>query len=46
MRIICVGYGRLGSQVVKLLDTQQHEVVVLDKERTALERHDRDLHAK
>jgi len=46
MRIICVGYGRLGSQVVKLLDTQQHEVVVLDKERGALERHDRDLHAK
>jgi trk system potassium uptake protein TrkA len=46
MRIICVGYGRLGSQVVKLLDTQQHEVAVLDKERTALERHDRDLHAK
>ncbi|HXE74293.1 MAG TPA: NAD-binding protein [Candidatus Xenobia bacterium] len=46
MRIICVGYGRLGSQVVKLLDTQQHEVVVLDKERTALERHDRDLHAR
>ncbi|MCI0403913.1 MAG: NAD-binding protein [Acidobacteria bacterium] len=46
MRIICVGYGRLGSQVVKLLDTQKHEVAVLDKERTALERHDRDLHAK
>ncbi|HSC78270.1 MAG TPA: NAD-binding protein [Candidatus Acidoferrales bacterium] len=46
MRIICVGYGRLGSQVVKLLDTQQHEVAVLDKERTALERHDRDLHAR
>ncbi len=46
MRIICVGYGRLGSQVVKLLDTQQHEVVVLDKESTALERHDRDLHAR
>ena len=46
MKIICVGYGRLGSQVVKLLDTQQHEVAVLDKERTALERHDRDLHAK
>jgi len=46
MRIICVGYGRLGSQVVKLLDTQKHEVVVLDKDPGALERHDRDLHAK
>lgn len=46
MRIIVVGYGRLGSQVVKLLDTQQHEVVVLDKDRMVLERHDRDLHAR
>lgn len=46
MRIICVGYGRLGTQVVKLLDTQKHQVVVIDKDRTALERHDRDLHAK
>jgi trk system potassium uptake protein TrkA len=46
MRIICIGYGRLGSQVVRLLDTKQHEVVVLDKERSVLERHDRDLHAR
>lgn len=46
MRIICVGYGRLGTQVVKLLDTQQHEVVVIDKERSVIERRDRDLHAR
>lgn len=46
MRIIVVGYGRLGMQVVKLLDTQQHEVVVLDKDRTVLERRDRNLHAR
>src|SRR3989304_9512535 len=46
MRITFVGYGRLGSQVVKLLDTKQHEVVVLDKERAVLERRDRDLHAR
>jgi trk system potassium uptake protein TrkA len=38
MRIICVGYGRLGSQVVKLLDAHQHEVVAIDKERAVLER--------
>lgn len=42
MRIICVGYGRLGSQVVRLLDTQQHEVVAIDKEPSVLERRDRD----
>lgn len=46
MRIICVGYGRLGTQVVKLLDTQKHDVVVIDKEGAALERRDRDLHAR
>ncbi len=46
MRIICIGYGRLGAQLVKLLDTRQHDVVVIDKNRTALERRDRDLHAK
>ncbi|MFQ5927399.1 MAG: NAD-binding protein [Terriglobia bacterium] len=46
MRIIGVGYGRFGSQVVKLLDTQQHDVVVIDKDRATLERRDRDLHAR
>lgn len=46
MRIICVGYGRLGTQVVRLLDTQKHDVVVIDKLRAAVERRDRDLHAK
>lgn len=46
MRIICIGYGRLGTQVVKLLDTQRHQVVVIDKDRVALERRDRDLHAR
>ena len=46
MRILCIGYGRLGSQVVRLLDTQKHEVVVIDKQPHALERKDRDLHAR
>lgn len=42
MRIIVVGYGRLGSQVVKHLDTQQNEVIVIDKARELLRRPDRD----
>ncbi len=46
MRIICAGYGRLGSQVVRLLDTQQHEVVAIDKDRAVLERQDRDSHVR
>jgi trk system potassium uptake protein TrkA len=41
MRIICVGYGRLGSQVVKLLDARKHQVVAIDKESGVLEHPDR-----
>ena len=46
MRIIVVGYGRLGRQVVKHLDTRRHEVIVLDKELTLLQRPDRDPNVK
>lgn len=42
MRIIVVGYGRLGRQVVKHLDTAQHEVIVIDKDRSLLQRGERD----
>jgi len=42
MRIIVVGHGRLGSQVVKHLDTQQNEVIVIDKQRELLRSPDRD----
>jgi trk system potassium uptake protein TrkA len=42
MRIIIVGYGRLGRQVVRHLDTRQHEVVVIDKERGLLQRAERE----
>ncbi len=38
MRIIVVGYGRLGTQVVRQLDTSEHEVVVIDKQRALGER--------
>lgn len=46
MRVIVVGYGRLGTQVVRQLDTQHHEVVVIDKQRELVSRHDRDPHAR
>jgi trk system potassium uptake protein TrkA len=42
MRIIVVGYGRLGSQVVRHLDSRQHEIVVIDKERALLSKPGRD----
>ncbi len=40
MKIIVIGYGRVGSQFVKKVDTQAHEVVVVDKERTVLNQPD------
>ncbi len=46
MRIIIVGYGRLGTQVVKHLDVAAHEVVVIDKERVQLQRRDLDPRVK
>jgi trk system potassium uptake protein TrkA len=40
MKIIVIGYGRVGSQFVKKIDTQAHEVVVVDRERGVLEQPD------
>jgi Trk K+ transport system NAD-binding subunit len=40
MKIIVIGFGRLGSQVVRKIDTQENEVVVIEKERSILERPD------
>jgi trk system potassium uptake protein TrkA len=37
MKIIVIGYGRVGSQFVRRIDTQAHDVVVIDKERIVLE---------
>lgn len=42
MRIIVVGYGRLGTQVVRALDKRKHEVVVLDKQRALFTKPGRD----
>jgi trk system potassium uptake protein TrkA len=46
MRIIIVGHGRLGSQVVKHLDTSKHEVIVIDKQRGVINRSGRDASVK
>ena len=46
MRIIIVGYGRLGSQVVRALDKAKHEVIVLDKQRALLQKPGRDTNIK
>jgi trk system potassium uptake protein TrkA len=40
MKIIVIGYGRVGSQLLRKLDTQANEVVVIDKESSILERPD------
>jgi trk system potassium uptake protein TrkA len=40
MKIIVIGYGRVGSQFVRRLDLAAHQVVVIDKERTILARPD------
>jgi Trk K+ transport system NAD-binding subunit len=40
VKIIVIGFGRLGSQVVRKIDTQENEVAVIEKERSILERPD------
>jgi trk system potassium uptake protein TrkA len=46
MKIIVVGYGRVGTQVVRLLRGQDHSIVVIDKNRSALEKAVEDAHVK
>jgi Trk K+ transport system NAD-binding subunit len=38
MKIFVIGYGRVGSQFIRKIDKTTHEVVAVDKERSALER--------
>ena len=38
MKIIIVGYGRVGTQLVRLLAHKDHSIVIIDKERGALEK--------
>ena len=46
MKIIVVGYGRVGTQVVRLLRGQDHSIVVIDKNRGALEKTLEDARVK
>jgi len=46
MRIIVVGYGRMGTQVVRLLSGQGHSIVVIDKNRNALAKAQEDPRLK
>jgi trk system potassium uptake protein TrkA len=46
MRIIVIGYGRVGSQAVRRLSTEDHHITVIDKDRGVLERAARDIHAR
>jgi trk system potassium uptake protein TrkA len=46
MKIIVVGYGRVGTQVVRLLRGQDHSITVIDKDRGALEKAVEDAHLK
>ena len=36
MKVLCIGFGRLGKPAVKLLIEEGHDVVVLDKEPAAI----------
>ncbi len=38
MKIIVIGYGRVGRQFVSRLNTEAHQLVVIDKERQILEK--------
>lgn len=38
MKIIIVGYGRVGTQVLHLLGTKNHSIVIVDKNRAVLDR--------
>lgn len=40
MKIIVIGYGRVGSQFIRKVDKEAHQVVVIEKERSALQRLD------
>jgi len=38
MYVIIVGCGRVGSELAKLLSTEGHNVVVIDKDQRSIER--------
>ena len=46
MRIIVIGYGRVGVQTVRRLSLEDHHITVVDKDRRVLERAARDIRAR
>ncbi len=46
MRIIVIGYGRVGSQAVRRFLEEDHNVTVIDKNREVIERAARDVRAR
>jgi len=46
MRIIVIGYGRVGSQAVRRFSQEGHNITVIDKDRRVLERAARDIRAR
>ncbi len=46
MKIIVVGYGRTGSQLVRRLDLERHEVVIIDKDPAVFQRVGRHVKAR
>src|SRR3989338_6209584 len=37
MKIIMIGYGRIGTQVLRLLEPKNHSIVIVDKSRNVLD---------
>lgn len=46
MKILVIGYGRMGSQFVRKVDLERNEVVVIDKASSVLNRSDRPAGVK
>lgn len=46
MKIIIVGYGRVGTQVFRLLAGKNHSIVIIDKDRAILEKTVEETHTR
>ena len=46
MKIIMVGYGRVGMQVFRLLSGKDHSIVIIDKDRSILEKTVEETHVR
>ncbi len=46
MKIIIVGYGRVGTQVFRLLADKNHSIVIIDKDRAILDKTVEETHTR